>query len=178
MEISIQNKKKKKKMGNYFHREKKRILILGLDCAGKTTLLNKSRLGEVLYNSHLIFPLYEKIEYRDGIDLLSLELGAEEITKRTYKKYYTNVIALIFVLDSTNPNMNEAQSEFKKLMEEESFFNLPLIFFANKQDMPNALNSKEIIEMFNLKKLVGRDWHIQPSSFYKGKKIIFFFFFI
>ena len=82
---------------------------------------------------------------------------------------------LIFVVDSADPSrLQEAQEELWKLLKDVHLSNVPLLVFANKQDLPNAKSVSEIASILKLQDSKDIKWFIQSccatdgSGLYEG----------
>uniref|UniRef100_A0A8C7PYM8 ARF GTPase 3 n=1 Tax=Oncorhynchus mykiss TaxID=8022 RepID=A0A8C7PYM8_ONCMY len=126
-------------MGNIFGnllksllgKKEMRILMVGLDAAGKTTILYKLKLGEIVTT--------------------------------------IPTIGLIFVVDSNDrERVNEAREELMRMLAEDELRDAVLLIFANKQDLPNAMNAAEITDKLGLHSLRHRNWYIQATCATSG----------
>ena len=81
-----------------------------------------------------------------------------------------NARALIFVVDSNDrERISEARGELERMLNEDGLQDVVLLVFANKQDLPNAMNVAEITDALELHFLRNREWYIQPASAITGK---------
>ena len=141
-------------MGNWlgkFLKMKKdmRILMVGLDAAGKTTILYKLKLGEVVTTIPTIGFNVETVEYKN-ISFTVWDVGGQDTQ------------GLIFVVDSNDKaRIEDARNELHKMLQEEELKDADLLVFANKQDLPHAMSAPELTEKLGLQKLTGRQWYIQ-----------------
>jgi ADP-ribosylation factor-like protein 3 len=82
-----------------------------------------------------------------------------------WKNYFDSVDAFIYVIDSSDRRrMEETGVELQQLLDEERLHGLPLVIFANKQDLLSALTSTEISQGLNLHSIRDRSWQIFPCS--------------
>ncbi len=65
--------------------------------------------------------------------------------------------------------MKETGAELDQLLIEEKLQGVPLIVFANKQDLLNALSVDEIRHTLRLKNITERKWTIQSCSSKTGE---------
>ena len=70
---------------------------------------------------------------------------------------------------SDEERIAECVEELKQLMEEEKLAKLPLLAFANKQDLDLALEAGEVLEALNLTGITDRAWQIQACSALTGE---------
>ncbi|KTG34117.1 hypothetical protein cypCar_00002958 [Cyprinus carpio] len=114
-----------------FGKKEMRILMVGLDAAGKTTILYKLKLGEIVTT--------------------------------------IPTIGLIFVVDSNDrERVNEGREELMRMLAEDELREAVLLVFANKQDLPNAMNAAEITDKLGLHSLRHRNWYIQATCATSG----------
>jgi len=86
---------------NWIGVKEMRLIMLGLDGAGKTTILYKIKIGEVVNTIPTIGFNVENVEYKN-INLNVWDLGGQSKIRLLWRHYYTNVHAIIFVVDSTD----------------------------------------------------------------------------
>ena len=145
-----------------------RILMLGLDAAGKTTLLYQLKLGEHTATVPTLGFNVETVSYRN-IEFMVWDMGGQDAIRPLWRHYYENCQALIFVVDSADEErLIEAKEELHKLMEEEQLSNACLLVYANKQDMPEAKSVQEVADALELTSVQGRVWYIQACSASSG----------
>ncbi|CAJ0835553.1 13915_t:CDS:2, partial [Entrophospora sp. SA101] len=148
-------------------REEYYVIILGLDNAGKTTLLERVKslfLGVTGLSPDKIAPTVGlnigKIDINRS-RLIFWDLGGQEELHNIWEKYYSECHGIIFVVDSID----------KKRIER--LEGVPVLMLANKQDIPNALKVEEIKEIFNkiALKLGARDSRVLPISALEGIRV-------
>lgn len=145
-----------------------RVLILGLDNAGKTTILYKLQIGEVVTTVPTIGFNVETVSYKN-LRFQVWDLGGQTSIRPYWRCYYQNTHAVIYVVDSADPDrMAISKQELVSMLEEEELKDAVLMVFANKQDLPNALPSEVIVEKLGLGALKHRQWSIFRSSAIKG----------
>ena len=57
--------------------------------------------------------------------------------------------------------IGEARDELMRMLAEDELREAVLLIFANKQDLPNAMNAAEITDKLGLQSLRNRTWYIQ-----------------
>lgn len=148
-----------------------RILILGLDNAGKTTILYRLQLGEIVTTIPTIGFNVETVNYRN-IKFQVWDLGGQTSIRPYWRCYYSNTNAIIYVVDSTDrERLAISKDELVSMMEEDELKEAVLIVFANKQDMEGAMTPAEVSEGLGLSKLKNRQWQIFKTSAVKGEGI-------
>lgn len=137
-----------------------RILMVGLDAAGKTTILYKLKLGEVVNTIPTIGFNVETVEYKN-IAFNVWDVGGQDKIRLLWRHYYTNTQGLIFVVDSNDrERIEENREELHKMLAEEELKDAVLLVFANKQDLPGAMSCPEITDKLGLHTIRGRTWFI------------------
>ncbi|GAB5590790.1 Arf GTPase arl1 [Umbelopsis nana] len=163
-------------MGNLFSRvlgrlwgEKEvRILILGLDGAGKTTILYRLQIGEVVTTIPTIGFNVETVSYKN-IKFQVWDLGGQTSIRPYWRCYYANTDAVIYVVDSADKDRVEtSKEELHAMLEEEELKDAALLVFANKQDMEHAMNAASVSEALGLSTLKNRQWSIFTTSAVNG----------
>ena len=148
-----------------------RILMVGLDAAGKTTILYKMKLGEVVTTIPTIGFNVETLEYKN-INFTVWDVGGQDKIRPLWRHYYQNTQGLIFVVDSNDRDrITDAREELTKILNEDEMRDVILLVFANKQDLPNAMNAAEITENLQLNSLRNRQWYIQSTCATSGDGI-------
>ena len=210
-----------KVFGKLFGKKDVRILMVGLDAAGKTTILYKLKLGEVrtprleigssslrrtllcarrwlrprlggggeggqdggsggdpvALSAHAPPPSHaqivttiptigfnvETVEYKN-ISFTVWDVGGQDKIRPLWRHYYQNTQGVIFVVDSNDRDrVGEARDELHRMLNEDELREAMLLVFANKQDLPNAMNAAEITDKLGLHSLRQRNWYIQST---------------
>ncbi|KAJ8258972.1 hypothetical protein COCON_G00179840 [Conger conger] len=163
-------------MGNIFTnllksligKKEMRILMVGLDAAGKTTILYKLKLGEIVTTIPTIGFNVETVEYKN-ISFTVWDVGGQDKIRPLWRHYFQNTQGLIFVVDSNDrERVNEAREELMRMLAEDELRDAVLLVFANKQDLPNAMNAAEITDKLGLHSLRHRNWYIQATCATSG----------
>uniref|UniRef100_A0A8C8F7I0 ADP-ribosylation factor-like protein 1 n=5 Tax=Oncorhynchus TaxID=8016 RepID=A0A8C8F7I0_ONCTS len=145
-----------------------RILILGLDGAGKTTILYRLQVGEVVTTIPTIGFNVETVTYKN-LKFQVWDLGGQTSIRPYWRCYYSNTDAVIYVVDSSDRDrMGISKSELVAMLEEEELKKAILVVFANKQDMEQAMTPAEVANSLGLPALKDRKWQIFKTSATKG----------
>merc|ERR1739848_371718 len=102
-----------KLMSRLFSKQEMRILMVGLDAAGKTTILYKLKLGEVVTTIPTVGFNVESVEYKN-INFTVWDVGGQDKIRRLWHYYFQGTRGLIFVVDSSD--RERAQSAREELM--------------------------------------------------------------
>merc|ERR1712206_7292 len=145
-----------------------RILMVGLDAAGKTTILYKLKLGEVVTTIPTIGFNVEAVVYRN-INFTVWDIGGQDKIRKLWRHYYQGTEGLIFVVDSSDRDrVEDVCEELNKMLNEDEMRNAVLLVYANKQDLPNAMSAAEVSEKLGLHSLRSRQWYIQSTCATSG----------
>jgi len=152
-----------------FGKKQMRILMVGLDAAGKTTILYKLKLGEIVTTIPTIGFNVETVEYKN-ISFTVWDVGGQDKIRPLWRHYFQNTQGLIFVVDSNDrERAQEANEELHKMLQEDELRDAVLLVFANKQDLPNAMTAAEITDKLGLNQLRSRVWYIQGTCATQGQ---------
>nr|XP_051706812.1 ADP-ribosylation factor 1 [Oryctolagus cuniculus] len=151
-----------------FGKKEMHILMVGLDAAGKTRILHKLKLGEIVPTIPTIGFNVETVEYKN-ISFTVWDVGGQDKIRPLWRHYFQNTQGLIFVVDSNDrERVNEAREELMRMLAEDELRDAVLLVFANKQDLPNAMNAAEITDKLGLHSLRHRNWYIQATCATNG----------
>ena len=142
-----------------------RVIVLGLDAAGKTTILYKlfSNGSEIITTIPTIGFNVETVEINSS-EFICWDVGGCDKIRPLWRHYIVGAHAFVFVVDSHDKDRIESvKSEMGTFLREEEALHFPLLIFANKQDLPNSLSSNDIIRLLELYKLTTREWFVQES---------------
>jgi len=146
-----------------------RMLMVGLDAAGKTTLLYKMKLGEIVTTIPTIGFNVETVEYKN-IKFTMWDVGGQDKLRPLWRYYFQNSNGVIFVVDSNDRDrIGQARDELQKILADEELQDATLLVFANKQDLPNAMSTAEVTDKLGLRSMRQRDWYIQGSCAVSGE---------
>ena len=161
-------------MGGWFAKlfeypTEKKLVMLGLDGAGKTTILYKMKLGEVVTSVPTIGFNVEAVSYKN-LQMNIWDVGGQNRIRQLWNHYYEKSDGLVFVVDSADSvRLSEAASEIEKLHRESSLRNIPFLIFANKQDLQQAVPVSKM--NLGLTEMYNRNWKIQSCSATTGDGI-------
>mmetsp|Transcript_2282 Transcript_2282/g.4932 ORF Transcript_2282/g.4932 Transcript_2282/m.4932 type:complete len:155 (-) Transcript_2282:1016-1480(-) len=124
-----------------------KFLLLGLDASGKTTLLYRWTLGKVMTTIPTIGINIEQGSLVDGTVVQAWDVGGRDQLRMALSVHYYPVAnALIYCVDSNDPNrMDQARDELHRILQSEDVRGKPLLIFCNKQDLPGALPTEDIV---------------------------------
>ncbi|KAH9869899.1 hypothetical protein J1614_006820 [Plenodomus biglobosus] len=148
-----------------------RILMLGLDNAGKTTIVKRIMNEDVNTVSPTLGFIIKTIEY-DGYKLNIWDVGGQKTLRTYWKNYFEKTDTLIWVVDATDrERMDDCRQELAGLLQEERLSGASLLVFKNKSDVPGAMGEDEVRERLRLEAIKTHKWHIMPCSAMTGMNL-------
>lgn len=150
------------------------VLVIGLDNSGKTTLIQHLKASSAGSASQEVTPTvgFQVEEFSKGkINFTVYDMSGQGRYRSLWEAYYADVQAIIFVLDSTDKvRMCVAKDELATLLEHKDIHAslCPMLFFANKSDVPGALTNEECMQEMNLFNIRDRPWHMRSSNAITG----------
>lgn len=148
-----------------------RLTFRSQDNAGKTTLLYRLKIGEVVTTIPTIGFNVESVTYKN-LNFNVWDLGGQTSIRPYWRCYYANTAAVIFVVDSTDiERLQTAADELAAMLNEEELKDAALLVFANKQDQPGAKGAGDISQALRLGELRDRNWSIMACSAVDGSGV-------
>lgn len=164
-----------------FQKDEYCILILGLDNAGKSTLLEQ--IKRIYGNNYSGLP-FEKIKTTIGLNigkitvnhvkLIFWDLGGQQELQSLWDKYYEECHGIIYVIDSSDEKrLEESHKAFESVMHDSHMEGIPLLILSNKQDLQTSIDVEAIKSVFygNSSGIGQREYYIQPTSALNGDGI-------
>ncbi|KAK8836445.1 hypothetical protein M9Y10_037703 [Tritrichomonas musculus] len=157
-------------MGGHLSKQKKaRCILYGLDSVGKTTLLYRIKSNESINATPTLGFNVEEIKY-NGLDLILWDIGGQSRTRVLWDHFCHNCQAIIYVIDSSDiERLDEVKKQLFDVLKKELLRDSILLIYANKQDLPNALKTDELIDRLELKSISDREWKIQGACSLTGE---------
>ncbi|KAL0174781.1 hypothetical protein M9458_030749, partial [Cirrhinus mrigala] len=144
------------------------IAILGLDFAGKTTVLYRLQFNEFVNTVPTKGFNAEKVKVSVGDSAVTFhfwDVGGQEKLRPLWKSYTRGTDGIVFVVDSLDTErMEEAKTELYKITRSSENQGVPVLIIANKQDLRQALSLSQIETMLALNELgPSTPWHLQST---------------
>jgi len=148
--------------------EKMKILLLGLDAVGKTTILSK--VSKSIKTEIPTIGMNIEIAENQHMRFTSWDLGGSERLKTLWRYYFPETQGLIFVVDSFDKErIEDAKSYLDYLLQQEELKDVPVLFLVNKTDLKSGIDIDEISKRFNLKDMKNQEFNIREICAIKNK---------
>lgn len=157
-----------------FQKKNATILMVGLDAAGKTTILLKLKLNETKETVPTIGFNVETVEYKN-VKFHVWDVGGQEKLRQLWKHYYDGANAIIFVIDSNDRDrMGVAKAELDRLLRDPTLAAATLLVLCNKQDLPHRLTPAQIVDILGFRAdtaelIRNRKWYVQGCCAHTGE---------
>lgn len=153
--------------------KKARLVLIGLDDAGKTSLMCMLKDSGMRQTFPTIQPTCESLVL-DGVTFTAYDLGGHERVRRLWRDYYIAADAIVFLMDASNQErFDEAKHELNMVLDDEVISEVPLLILANKIDKPGFAGEDEIRHFFTLYNLTtGKE--IRRRDSIKGRPVELF----
>ncbi|XP_038588855.1 ADP-ribosylation factor-like protein 11 isoform X1 [Micropterus salmoides] len=156
-------------MGQAHSSASPQVILMGLDSAGKSTLLARLLTGQVMETSPTIGFNVGTLDLDKKTSLTVWDVGGQKSMRSNWRYYLNDCKALVFVVDSSDSTrIREAQEVLKKVLGDEKVRGIPLMVLANKMDLPNSMSIEEISKHLDLPRYSDRLWEIQACSALQG----------
>jgi len=150
------------------------IVMVGLDSAGKTTALYRLKLDSYLNTVPTIGFNCERVRgskgKSKGVNFTVWDVGGQEKLRPLWKSYTRHTDGIIFVLDSLDEErFEEAKVELIRTVRSNDNLGVPLLLFANKQDLPGSKEPHDIETILQLRETLHNTlYHVQPACAITG----------
>ncbi|KAM5277808.1 ADP-ribosylation factor-like protein 11 isoform 1-T2 [Hipposideros larvatus] len=157
-------------MSSRGHQAEAQVVMMGLDSAGKTTLLYKLKGHPPLETLPTIGFNVEPLETPGHVPLTLWDVGGQIQLRASWKDYLEGMDILVYVLDSTDEaRLPEAVAELTKVLDHPNMASIPFLVLANKQEAPDALPLPEIRDRLGLERFPDRCWELRACSALTGE---------
>ncbi|XP_077898221.1 putative ADP-ribosylation factor-like protein 5C isoform X2 [Ictidomys tridecemlineatus] len=146
------------KLMGIFGNQEHKVIIVGLDNAGKTTILYQFNVEEIILRK---------------THFLMWDIGGQEALRSTWSTYYSNTEFVILVIDSTDRDrLPTTREELYKMLAHEALRDASVLIFANKQDVKDSMTTVEISQFLTLSAIRDHPWHIQGCCALTGEGLV------
>eukprot|EP01107_Rhizomastix_libera_P018515 TRINITY_DN964_c0_g1_i1.p1 TRINITY_DN964_c0_g1~~TRINITY_DN964_c0_g1_i1.p1 ORF type:complete len:175 (-),score=11.14 TRINITY_DN964_c0_g1_i1:66-590(-) len=156
------------KFAKLFGNKELRVLMLGLDNAGKTTILYKLKLGQNVSTIPTVGFNVETVTFKK-VKFNVWDVGGQDKIRPLWRHYFAGTQALIFVIDSSDRDrIDEARVELHRIVSDKDMKDATILVLANKSDLPNAMTSDEVTGRLDIAALQGRVCNVVNSCAITG----------
>ena len=147
------------------YNKKAKILFLGLDNAGKTTLLRVMKENKIAIHEPTMHPNSEKFII-GNIEFTTFDLGGHESARRLWKDYSVGIDGIVFIVDSSDiSRLTDAKKELQNLLTNINLDEVPILVLGNKIDIRNALSEYDLRFKLDLSITSGKNnWDINYNQ--------------
>ena len=163
-------------MKKYVGGKSGKLVFIGLDNAGKTTLFSLLKNGKVVASPPTGQPTSEALVI-ENITLTTFDLGGHKqgkhlilqkiifqintlfyVVRKIWTEYCPYVNAIVFIIDvADKERLMEAKEEFENILKEENLLDIPIVVLGNKIDKNGALSETETRDLFNIHKYYAQN---------------------
>jgi len=156
-------------LGKLFGSREVRILMLGLDAAGKTTILYKLKVNNQDLTTIPTVGFNVETVTVKNVKFNVWDVGGQDKIRPLWRHYYSGTQGLIFVVDSGDrARIEEARTELHRIINDREMRDSLLLVLANKQDLPGAMTPQEITDRLQLNKIKDKLWSVEPTIATEG----------
>ncbi|VDK23136.1 unnamed protein product [Taenia asiatica] len=152
--------------------EPQRVVMLGLDAAGKSTILCSMNLGNNTSVKPTIgFNVDEVHVPGTRVSFVVWDLGGQESLRVIWRQYLQGISGLVFVVDSADVSrIEEARSCLHALVRDPHLAGVPIALVANKQDLTDSLSVSQVEELLDMGRLspLRNPYIIRPTIALSG----------
>lgn len=144
------------------------ILVVGLDNSGKTTILNQLK-SEDSRATDIVPTIGFNVEkfVAKSLSITAFDMSGQGRYRALWERYYRDCHGIIFVIDSSDKiRMVVARDELESITKHSELMNkrVPVLFFANKMDLRDAVSSVKVTSLMGLEEIKDKPWHICASN--------------
>ncbi|WMV17010.1 hypothetical protein MTR67_010395 [Solanum verrucosum] len=152
---------------SFFFKQEMELSLIGLQNAGKTSLVNVIAVSKFLVNlltggySEDMIPTVgfnmRKVT-KGNVTIKLWDLGGQPRFRSMWERYCRAVSAIVYVVDAADPdNLSVSSSELHDLLSKPSLSGIPLLVLGNKIDKPDSLSKQALTDQMGLKSITDRE---------------------
>jgi len=152
--------------------KKNKLIVVGLDNSGKSTILAWLKPKKAVTQDVVPTVGFAVEEFsKNGLTFTAFDMSGQGRYRNLWEHYYKECGGIIFTIDSTDKiRMCVAKDELESLLKHDDLPpDVPILFFANKMDRPDALSAVDCVQSLELDKITDKAWHIASSNALTGE---------
>jgi len=127
-----------------FWNKRGKILFLGLDNAGKSTLLHLLKYGKIAALEPTKMPQKEEIKIAD-VTLAAHDLGGHTAARQVWRTYMAKIDGIVYMVDASDmARLAESKKELTALLTDDLVKSTPFAILGNKVDLKTALSEPQL----------------------------------
>ncbi|XP_053564346.1 ADP-ribosylation factor-like protein 11 [Bombina bombina] len=155
------------------HKKQARVVMMGLDFSGKSTILYRLKLNQIVETFPTVGFNVESLEMAKNVFVTIWDVGGQDKLRSNWKEYLEDTDVLIFVVDSSDIfRLPDATAELLTVLNNANMSGIPFLILANKQDVPGAEPIKELVHVLKLENYDDRPWEIHGCSAHTGEGLV------
>jgi ADP-ribosylation factor-like protein 6 len=161
----------KRLFGGLQAKKKVRIVVVGLDNSGKTTVLNALKPKKASLETVPTVGFSTEEFQKHGVNFCAFDMSGQSRYRNLWEHYYGDVEGIIVVIDATDKlRFAVAKDELETMLQDPRVAEkkIPILFLSNKMDLPTASPPIETMQALELEKITDRPWHIAGCDALKG----------
>mmetsp|Transcript_83303 Transcript_83303/g.193522 ORF Transcript_83303/g.193522 Transcript_83303/m.193522 type:complete len:186 (+) Transcript_83303:96-653(+) len=157
----------KRLFGGFGAKKKVRIVVVGLDNSGKTTILNCLKPKKASLETVPTVGFSTEEFQKHGVNFCAFDMSGQSRYRNLWEHYYGDVEGIIVVIDASDKlRFAVVKDELQTMLKDPRVAEkkIPILFLANKMDLPTASQPVEIMQALELEGITDRPWHISPCQ--------------
>jgi len=155
-------------------KQKLNVLVVGLDNSGKTTIINSIKPSK--FTTQEVVPTvgFQVEQFsKAGLNFTMFDMSGAGKYRSLWESYYKDTEAIIFVIDSADElRMTVVKDELNSLlMHKDLPSGVPVLFFANKKDLPTSMPPGHCAQVLQLEEIQDRPWQIWHCNALTGEGV-------
>mmetsp|Transcript_62639 Transcript_62639/g.149408 ORF Transcript_62639/g.149408 Transcript_62639/m.149408 type:complete len:191 (+) Transcript_62639:92-664(+) len=162
----------KRLFGGFASKKQVRIVVVGLDNSGKTTVLNALRPKKASLETVPTVGFSTEEFQKHGVNFCAFDMSGQSRYRNLWEHYYGDVEGIVVVVDATDKlRFAVVKDELEIMLRDPKVAEkkVPILFLANKMDLSTVAPPVEIVQALELEKITDRPWHLAPSNALKGE---------
>lgn len=164
----------KRLFGGFGAKKKVRIVVVGLDNSGKTTVLNTLKPKKASLETVPTVGFSTEEFAKHGVNFCAFDMSGQSRYRNLWEHYYSDVEGIIVVIDATDKlRFAVVKDELETMLRDPRVAEkkIPILFLSNKMDLPTASPPVETMQALELEKITDRPWHIAACDALKGEGV-------